>query len=250
MRDEEAFFFDVRETPASMLRSLLDRIGRRGQSMQIVLKGKQYEITPRLRQVIERKTKRLARLVDGDTRIEITVTEGKTRSAQDRFTVQVAIPAGSHPVRGEVSAANVNSALDVVLDKVVKQLGRQKDRQTTTIRHHTPPIRVLSLSRTGLLSAVEEQEAEPVGAEARGAKRARTQPSLATLGHERNEEIWSQVLEIRRVPGKPMNHEEVIAQMEALGLSFLPFYNEATGSVNVMYRLDKGGYGLLLPTLE
>jgi len=47
-----------------------------------------------------------------------------------------------------------------------------------------------------------------------------------------------------------MNHEEVIAQMEALGLSFLPFYNEATGSVNVMYRLDKGGYGLLLPTLE
>jgi putative sigma-54 modulation protein len=101
-----------------------------------------------------------------------------------------------------------------------------------------------------LLSAVEEQEEEPVGTGVRGAKRAKARQSLATLGHERNEEIWSQVLEIRRVPGKPMNHEEVIAQMEALGLSFLPFYNEATGSVNVMYRLDKGGYGLLLPTLE
>src|SRR5579884_3424822 len=135
--------------------------------------------------MLERKTKRLARLVDGDTRIEITVTEEKTRSAQDRYTVQIAIPGGSHPVRGEVSAANVNSALDVVLDKVVKQLGRQKDRQTTAIRHHTPPIRVLSLSRTGLLSAVEEQEAEPVGAEARGAKRTKAQQSMVTIGHER-----------------------------------------------------------------
>lgn len=218
--------------------------------MQIVLKGKQYEITPRLRQMIERKTRRLSRLLDDDTRVEITVTEEQTRSAQDRYTVQIAIAAGSHPVRGEVSAANVNSAFDVVLDKVVKQLGRQKDRQTTTIRHHTPPLRVLSLSRAGLLSAVEEREEEPVGAGARGAKRTKAQQSLATIGHERNEEIWSQVLEIRRVPGKPMNHEEVIAQMEAQGLSFLPFYNEATGSVNVMYRLDKGGYGLLLPTLE
>lgn len=220
--------------------------------MQIVIKGKQFEITPRLRQIIERKAQRLSRLIDDDTRVEVTVTEEQTRSAQDRYTVQFALAAGSHPIRSGVSAASVNSALDVVLDKVVKQLGRQKGRQTTTMRRHTPPIRVLSLSRSGTLSALEEQEAEPVevGARAKGAKHAKARPSLATIGQERNEEIWSQVLEIRRVPTKPMNHEEAIAQMETLGLSFLPFYNEATGSVNVMYRLDKGGYGLLLPTLD
>ncbi len=219
--------------------------------MQIVIKGKKFEITPRLHQMIERKTKRLSRLVDEDTRVEITVTEEQTRSAQDRYTVQLAISHGSHLIRSEVSAASVNGALDVGLDKVIKQLGRQKDRQTTTIRHHTPPIRVLSLSRTGSLSTVEEQEAEPVGARTKGAKRAKSAAQSETsLGQERNEEIWSRVLEIRRVPGKPMNHEEVIAQMEALGLSFLPFYNEATDTVHVMYRLDKGGYGLLLPELE
>ncbi|HLI09926.1 MAG TPA: ribosome-associated translation inhibitor RaiA [Ktedonobacteraceae bacterium] len=220
--------------------------------MQIVIKGKQFEITPRLHQFIEGKMKRLFRLVDDDTRVEITVTEEQTRSAQDRYTVQIALPLVSHPIRSEASAATVNGAFDVVLDKVIKQLGRQKDRQTTTIRHHTPPIRVLSLSRTGSLSPVEEreQEAEPVGAR-KGAKRskvvAHAQPSLA---QERNEEIWSRVLEIRRLSTKPMNHEEVIAQMEALNLSFFPFYNEATETVNVMYRLDKGGYGLLLPELE
>ena len=72
----------------------------------------------------------------------------------------------------------------------------------------------------------------------------------SSVVEEHNEEIWSRVLEIRRLPTKPMDDQEVIAQMEALGLSFLPFFNEATNSVNVMYRLDKGGYGLLVPELE
>jgi putative sigma-54 modulation protein len=57
------------------------------------------------------------------------------------------------------------------------------------------------------------------------------------------------VLEIRRVPTKPMDDQEVIAQMEELGVSFLPFFNEATNSVNVMYKLGQGGYGLLVPEL-
>ena len=52
------------------------------------------------------------------------------------------------------------------------------------------------------------------------------------------------------MPTKPMDDQEVIAQMETLGLTFFPFFNEATNSVNVMYRLDKGGYGLLVPELD
>jgi putative sigma-54 modulation protein len=47
-----------------------------------------------------------------------------------------------------------------------------------------------------------------------------------------------------------MSDREVIAEMEMSGLSFYPFFNEETRSVNVMYRLDKGGYGLLVPALE
>jgi putative sigma-54 modulation protein len=38
--------------------------------------------------------------------------------------------------------------------------------------------------------------------------------------------------------------------MEAHHLDFYPFFNEETGSVNVIYRLEEGGYGLLVPALE
>jgi putative sigma-54 modulation protein len=70
------------------------------------------------------------------------------------------------------------------------------------------------------------------------------------ITEERNEEIWSKIMEIRRIQTKPMSDQEVIAEMEMNDLSFYPFFNEELGSVNVMYRLDKGGYGLLVPALE
>ncbi len=216
--------------------------------MQIVIKGKQMEVTPPLRQYVERKVQRLSRLVDTDTRVEVTITEEQTRSARDHYSVQLAISYGSHPIRSEVSAVNANTALDRVLDKVMAQLGRQKDRQTSTRRHRTPPVKVLSLSRSGHLSLMEE---EPGATEEQqdDLDMVVSEESEA-LVEEHNEEIWSQIMEIRRVSTKPMNDQEAIAELEALGLSFYPFFNEATNSVNVMYRLENGGYGLLVPALE
>jgi putative sigma-54 modulation protein len=205
--------------------------------MQIIIKGKQTEVQPRLREHIERKVQKLSRLVGSNARIEVTVCEEKTRSSRDRYTVQLAISNKSHPIHSEVSATNVNMALDLVLDKATAQLGRYKDRRTSTRRHRTPPIKVLSLSRSGSLSSVEEE----------GIEEEQMDTPIAV---ERNEEIWSKIMEIRHIQTKPMSDQEVIAEMETNDLSFFPFFNEETRSVNVMYRLDTGGYGLLVPALE
>ena len=213
--------------------------------MQIVIKGKQMEVTPRLREYIERKVQKLGRLVDGEARVEVTVAEEKTRSARDRYSVQLALASATHPVRSEVSAVNANMALDLVLDKVIAQLGRKKDRHTSTLRHGTPAMKILSLSRSGALVPLEEVE-EGNESEAEDSYSDTTE----SIERKQNEEIWSRVVEIRRVPTKPMGDQEVIAQMETLGLSFFPFFNEATNKVNVMYSLGKGEYGLLVPELD
>jgi putative sigma-54 modulation protein len=206
--------------------------------MQIIIKGKQTEVQPRLREHIERKVQKLSRLIGSNARIEVTVSEEKTRSSHDRYTVQLAISNNSHPIHSEVSATNANMALDLVLDKASAQLGRHKDRQTSSRRHRTPPVTVLSLSRSGSISSIEEEGVEE-------------EELLATpITEERNEEIWSKIMEIRHIQTKPMGDQEVIAEMERNDLSFYPFFNVETRSVNVMYRLDTGGYGLLVPALE
>jgi putative sigma-54 modulation protein len=205
--------------------------------MQIIIKSKQTEVQPRLREHIERKVQKLSRLVGSNARIEVTVSEEKTRSSHDRYTVQLAISNNSHPIHSEVSATNANMALDLVLDKATAQLGRYKDRRTSSRRHRASTVKVLSLSRSGSLSTIEEEGVE--------------EEQVATpIALERNEEIWSKIMEIRQIQTKPMSDQEVFAEMETNDLSFYPFINEETGSVNVMYRLDTGGYGLLIPALE
>jgi putative sigma-54 modulation protein len=205
--------------------------------MQIIIKGKQMDVSPHLRQHIEHKVQRLSRFVGEYARVEVTVSEEQTRSARDRYCVQLALTNSAGPVHSEVSAVNANMALDMALDKITAQLDHQKGRQTSR-RHQASPMKVLSLSRSGDLTALEEDtEQQSVAVE-------------DAIEEERNEEIWSKVMEIRRIATRPMTDHEVIAQMEAHHLDFYPFFNEETGSVNVIYRLEEGGYGLLVPALE
>jgi putative sigma-54 modulation protein len=206
--------------------------------MQIIIKGKQLPVTPQLREKIERKTQRLSRFVGEDTRVEVTVAEEKTRSAQDRFSVQLALSGDSPSIHSEVTALNLVAALDKALDKIVSQIGRQKKRLTTVRRHQTPGMKVLALTRSGELASLDEgaDDSSPL--------------SDSVLDQVHNEAIWSQIVEIRQLPTHAMSDQEVIAQMERSGAAFLPFFNEETKSVNVMYRLDEGGFGLLVPAVE
>lgn len=218
--------------------------------MQIIIQGKQTQITAQMRQRIERKLQRLSRFIDEDARVEVTVTEEQTRSAKDRFSVQLAISGTTHPIHSEVSALNTHTALDLVLDKVTSQLSRQKGRQTTQRRHGSSPVRVLALSRSGQLSSVEEEEQSESDNQEEEEQDGGDGYFASSVEQTHNEEIWSRVMEIRRLPTKPMNDQEVIAHMEESHAAFFPFFNAETNSVNVMYKLEQGGYGLLVPALE
>lgn len=210
--------------------------------MQITIKGKQIDVSPRMRAHIEQKLTRLLRLVGDEARMNVTVVDEKTRSAKDRYIVHLELSNVRHlsPIRATASNVNVKTALDLVLDKVTAQLGRQKSRHTTAHRLPVSPVQVLALSRSGSLSEIEEASFPE-----------ETVFDDMALSATENEEIWSRITEIRRVETRPMAEQEVIAQMEREGLSFYPFINSETDSVNVMYRLATGeGYGLLVPATE
>jgi putative sigma-54 modulation protein len=204
--------------------------------MQITIKSKQMDVSPRMRAHIEQKLHRLSRLISDEARLEVTVADEKTRSARDRYVVHLGISnvRGCNPIRATASNINVNAALDVALDKVTTQLGRHKDRQIASHRLPVSAVQVLTLSRSGNLSETDVTSFED-----------------AALDSEENEQIWSRIMEIRRIATRAMNEQEVITQMEQEGLSFYPFINTETNSINVMYRLTAGeGYGLLLPATE
>jgi len=204
--------------------------------MQIMIKSKQMDVSPRMRSHIEQKLRRLSRLVGDEARMDVTVVDEKTRSAQDRYAVHLELTNVRHlnPIRATASNINVKTALDLVLDKVTAQLGRQKGRHVTAHRLPASAVQTLALSRSGSVSGAEEMPFENV-----------------ELDSAQNEEIWARIMEIRQVDTLPLSDREVIAQMEREGLSFYPFINSETDSVNVMYRLpNNDGYGLLVPATD
>jgi putative sigma-54 modulation protein len=134
--------------------------------MQITIKSKQMDVSPRVRAHIEQKLQRLSRLV-GDARVDVTVTDEKTRSAKDRYAVHLEITNVRHlnSIRATASDVNVKTALDVVLDKATAQLGRQKGRHATAHRLPASPVQELALSREGNVTGLEGASSELSSAE-------------------------------------------------------------------------------------
>ena len=55
------------------------------------------------------------------------------------------------------------------------------------------------------------------------------------------------VVRIKTVSLKPQSEEEAILQMNLLDHEFYVFLNDASNSVNVVYKRSDGGYGLIKP---
>ena len=79
------------------------------------------------------------------------------------------------------------------------------------------------------------------------AKNLRADALVATVPAEFDvvEEPEFEVLRTKRFTVKPMSTEEAILQMNLLDHSFYVFRNVTTEQINVVYRRNNGGYGLI-----
>ena len=58
------------------------------------------------------------------------------------------------------------------------------------------------------------------------------------------------VVRTKSVVLKPQSVDEAILQMNLLGHLFYMFRNAETGEINVVYKRNDGGYGVLVPEIE
>jgi putative sigma-54 modulation protein len=181
--------------------------------MQLELKGRNVEITDRLREYVERKIGRLDRYLPtiDEARMELTVH--RTRSAQDRHVAQLTVRDRGTILRAEERSSDLSASIDAVMDKMYRQVMRYKGKRYRG-RPHTR-------TREELLEEADDME---------------------LLAEEpRN------IVRTKRFPTPPMDEEEAIEQMELLGHDFFVFLNAESGEINVLYRRRDGDYGLIIP---
>jgi putative sigma-54 modulation protein len=105
------------------------------------------------------------------------------------------------------------SAIDMVLDKLEKQIKKSKQK----IRDR------------------------------RGAGKARNRDMLAEEINLPEEEPERQI-KVKHIEYKPMHVEEAALQLDLLNDNFLVFTNARSDQVNVLYRRKDGHYGLIKPS--
>ena len=91
--------------------------------MMTQIRTKNYQATEKIKQYVDKRLKKLDKLLDKDADAVVTLIGEK-----NRHRVEVTIPVNGFILRGEENHEDMMTAIDSVSDKLEKQLVRSKER--------------------------------------------------------------------------------------------------------------------------
>ena len=189
--------------------------------MKVLVHGRNVEITDWIEEYVAKKVKRLERYVPNVSELRAEVSQAQTRSAQDRFTVQITMLSSGQILRAEETTSDIFASIDTAVDKISRQIEPFKGRTTKERRRASASV----AHQSELVTMVTDAEADAA------------------------EEPEGQIMRHKQFAMQPMNEEEALEQMELLGHDFFIFFNPDSKSANVIYKRKDGNYGVLQPQL-
>jgi len=198
--------------------------------MQINIKGKNVEVTEALRDYASEKIGKMVKYFDHIISTDVTLS-----TERGRHVVEVTVYANKFVLRGEERSADMYSSIDRVVEKLERQLKKQKGKRsekgrgTDTIRSESELVKEM-LTIPEYVDEEEEEEGEE-------------EMELS------DETLEPRVVRVRRIFSKPMLVAEAIKEMQSSSFSFFVFHNIENDRVNVVYRRARG-FGLVDPIVE
>jgi putative sigma-54 modulation protein len=141
---------------------------------------------------------------------------------KDNHKVEVTISFPGLLLRAEESSEDMYASVDLVLEKLERQIRKFKTKMNRKLRCDVSP-RSLSIEDSFVHA------------------------SAKTAVIEREESSEFEVFRNKRFSFKPMGTEEAILQMNLLGHNFFVFSNAQSDRTNVVYKRKDGKYGLIEP---
>jgi putative sigma-54 modulation protein len=192
--------------------------------MDIVVRGRNLRVPPRLRVVAREKLAKIARFTHDAGRVEVDFSELRNPRVGDNQLCEVTVHLKRHFVKAHAAAREPEAALDLVVDKVEHQVARIKEKRVSRLHPR----------RRGL---------HPAGADL-------PEDEFPTLDDEleQEEDGEARIVKVKQFAMKPMGPEEAALQMDLLGHDFFLFTNAENGRAAVLYRRRDGHLGLIETT--
>ena len=171
------------------------------------VRGKNIEITPSLREYVEKRVGKIEKYFEKVDEITVLLTVSK-----GRHIVEVTVPvSGGVLLRGEEATMDMYTSIDLVVEKLERQIHKQKTKLERRFR------------QGGFKSEAVQEGPIPT--------------------KDEGEEYT--VVKTKKFVVKPMDTQEAIMQMNLLNHNFFVFRDSSTEAVNVVYRRTDGNYGLI-----
>jgi putative sigma-54 modulation protein len=179
--------------------------------MQIAVTFRHMESSDAVRNYVEEKLTRVKKYIDDPIDAQVVLTVQK----KINHRAEVTMVAKGLTMKSTEETSDMYAAIDLMVDKIERQLKRYKDK----LKRHkgsTGPQRLVEKTVISA-SSVDAEVAAP------------------------------EIIRSRSFSVKPMSVEEAVMQMDLLEKEFLVFTDDNSGEMNVVYRRKDGNYGLIVP---
>ena len=188
--------------------------------MNITVTGRRMPITDAIRDYALEKIGASCKVMDIDPLdAEVVLHVEKNRSNPRAACCEVTLFAKNHIIRVEEQEEDMYAAIDVAAAKVERQLRKFKTK-------------VVDRRVQVQQEAAAERKAPDAELD--------FDALMADLAAEDEE-----IVRVKEIEFPPMTEEQALVQMDLLGHDFFAYTDRDSNLVNVLYRRNNGGYGLL-----
>jgi len=191
--------------------------------MKLVIQGKNIEITDAIHDYVEQKIlKAVSHFKHLTNEVDVNLSIAKNPRISSKQSAEVTLYVDGAVVRAEESSENLYASIDLVANKISRQLRKYKEKRTD--RKHS--------------SSVKTTEAY-----------LNTPPSTDVTQVLNNSEpkLPEGVVRSKYFAMPPMSVANALEQLVLIDHDFYVFLNEETDEINVVYERNHGGYGLIQP---
>ncbi|GFR50002.1 hypothetical protein Agub_g12151 [Astrephomene gubernaculifera] len=223
---------------------VVSAVAKATNTVRIAIQGRRLPVTDAIKQYVEEKVaKAIHNFAHSLKHIDVTLSArgGDTGThGKKEQKVEVTIHTlRNGVVRVEDSGSSLYAAIDTVCDKLARKLGRVKERAIAAGRWP---------GRGGPKEDVAEEDFQEFLQEVR----AQTQlydreAELQAQFEQLNRHYPAAVLRAKNITLDPISVDEAIDALEAVGHSFYVFREMTTDTVQVLYKREEGGYGVIVP---
>lgn len=174
--------------------------------MEINIRGDKITITEAMKEQIKSKFGRLEKYFDTPDTMNVYVNIKINNTSQ---VIEVTIPASKFTIRAEESHPDLYAAIDLVVDKLERQIRKNKTR----LKNKYKNVESFDLN--------------------------------LDFENEEEEENQNKIIKRKNIEMKPMDEEEAILQIELLGHDFFVFKNTDEECVSVLYKRKDEKYGII-----